>query len=93
MQFPDEYTGTIQGDLNSRRGRVLGMTPDEDNLTRIEAEVPEAEMLDFTAYMRSATQGRGNFRLEFLRYDPLPGNLEAKVIAEAADLREAEDDD
>ena len=50
-------------------------------------------MLDFTAYMRSSTQGRGYFNTEFLRYDPLPGNLEAKVIAEAADLREAEEDD
>jgi len=91
--IPSDCTGDLMSEITKRRGRVLGMTPDEDGLTRIEAEVPEAEMLDFTAYMRSSTQGRGHFSTEFLRYDPLPGNLEAKVIAEAADLREAEEDD
>ena len=91
--IPGDCTGDLMSEITKRRGRVLGMTPDEDGLTRIEAEVPEAEMLDFTAYMRSATQGRGYFKTEFLRYDPLPGHLEAKVIAEAADLREAEEDD
>ena len=68
------------------------MTPDEDGLTLVEAEVPDAELQDFTNYMRSSTQGRGTFSTTPLRYEPLPGNLEAKVIAEAADLREAEED-
>ena len=87
---PQSVTGDIMGEVTKRRGRVNGMTPDEDDLTLVEGEIPMAEAQDFTAYIRSVTQGRGTFALEFLRYDPLPGNLEAKVIADAADLRTAE---
>ena len=89
---PDSNTGDLMGEVNKRRGRVLGMNPAEDGLQCVEAEVPMAEMFDFTTYMRSATQGRGYFTLDFLRYDPLPSNLEAKVIEEAKDLREAEEE-
>ena len=89
---PGDCTGDIMSEITKRRGRVLGMTPDEDGLTLVEAEVPDAELVDFTNYMRSSTQGRGTFSTTPLRYEPLPGNLEAKVIAEAADLREAEED-
>ena len=91
--IPSDATGDIMSEITKRRGRVLGMSPVEDGLTKVEAEVPEAEMQDFTAYMRSSTQGRGSFELSFLRYDPLPGNLEAKVIEEAAEFREAEEDE
>ena len=79
-------------DVTKRSGRVLGMNTYEDGLMLVGAEVPEAEMQDFTAFMRSSTQGRGTFSLDFLRYDPLPSNLEAKVIADAADLREEEEE-
>ncbi|MBQ3412314.1 MAG: elongation factor G [Oscillospiraceae bacterium] len=89
---PNDNTGDIMSEVTKRRGRVLGMNPSDDGLMLVEAEVPEAEMQDFTAFMRSSTQGRGTFSLEFLRYDPLPSHLEAKVIADAADLREEEEE-
>ncbi len=89
---PDSNTGDLMGEVNKRRGRVLGMNPAEDGLQLVEAEVPISEMYDFTTFIRSATQGRGHYSLEFLRYDPLPPNLEAKVIEDAKDLREAEEE-
>lgn len=89
---PDANTGDIMGEINKRRGRVLGMNPAEDGLQLVEAEVPISEMHDFTTYIRSSTQGRGHFSLAFLRYEQLPGNLEQKVIDEAKELREAADE-
>ena len=87
---PDSYTGDIMGDLNKRRGRILGMNPGEDGLQTIEAEVPMSEMYDFTTALRSMTQGRGNFTLSFERYEELPKNLEAGVIEDAKELFENE---
>lgn len=81
---PDGNTGDIIGELNKRRGRVLGMNPTEDGLQEVIADVPMSEMSDFATAMRSLTQGRGSFTLEFARYEQLPSNLEAKVIEEAA---------
>lgn len=78
---PDGSTGDMMGELNKRRGRVLGMNAAEDGMTEIEAETPMSEMQDFTMLLRQMTQGSGSFTLTFLRYDPLPGNLEATVIA------------
>lgn len=89
---PDNNTGDIMGEINKRRGRVLGMNPSEDGLQLVEAEIPMSEMSDFTTYIRSSTQGRGSYTLEFLRYEPLPGNLEAKVIEDAKEQREKEDE-
>ncbi|EJX05607.1 translation elongation factor G [gut metagenome] len=83
---PNENTGDVMGDVTKRRGRVLGMNPDEDGLQVVEAEVPMAEMQDFTTFMRQLTQGRGHFTLDFVRYEPLPANLEGKVIEEAKKL-------
>lgn len=80
---PDTNTGDVMGEVNKRRGRVMGMSSDEDGLQLIEAEVPVAEMHDFTTYIRSLTQGRGRFTFEFVRYEPLPSNLEGKVIEDA----------
>ncbi len=74
-------TGDMMGDINKRRGRVLGMNPAEDDLTCIEAEVPMAEMGDFATVMRSMTQGRGSFTLRFERYEQAPMNVAEKVIA------------
>ena len=79
---PDTYTGDIIGDLNKRRGRIMGMNP-IDGGQEIEAEVPMSEMYDFTTTLRSMTQGRGSFSLEFQRYEMLPNNLEAEVIEDA----------
>lgn len=88
VTVPDTYTGDIMGDLNKRRGRVLGMEPAGKGLTIIQSEVPMSEMSDFTVTLRSITQGRGSFQLEFARYELLPKQLEEKVIAEAAKLAE-----
>ena len=83
---PADNTGDIMGEVTKRRGRVLGMSPDEDGLQVVEAEVPMAEMQDFTTFMRQLTQGRGRFEFDFVRYETLPSNLEAKVIEEAKKL-------
>lgn len=83
VYVPDSNTGDIIGDLNKRRGRVLGMNPANDGLQEIEADVPMSEMSDFATAIRSMTQGRGYFTLEFARYEQLPSNLEARVIEEA----------
>ncbi len=90
VYVPDTYTGDIMGDLNKRRGRILGMNPWGDGTQEIVAEVPMSEMYDFTTVLRSMTQGRGNFVLAFERYEQLPGQLEAAVIAEAKAMAEEE---
>lgn len=82
VTVPDENTGDVIGELNKRRGRVLGMTPAEKKgMTEVTAEVPMAEMSDFTMTLRQMTQGRGFFTFEKERYDQLPSNLVAEVIA------------
>ncbi|MGN0642399.1 MAG: elongation factor G [Huintestinicola sp.] len=79
--IPDENTGDVMGDLNKRRGRVLGMNPDsEKGMTVIEAEVPEREMQTFTMQLRQITRGKGSFSFEFVRYEQLPANLVGDVI-------------
>lgn len=77
---PDENTGDIMGDLNKRRGRVIGMNPIKKGMTRIEAEVPIREMHSFTMLLRQITRGKGSFDLEFLRYEQLPAMLVSEVI-------------
>lgn len=80
--IPDDNTGDIMGDLNKRRGRVLGMNPaDEKGMTIILAEVPIREMADFTIQLRQMTQGEGSFTLTPVRYEQLPSNLLSEVIA------------
>lgn len=76
-----DSTGDIMGDINKRRGRVLGMNPAEDNMTCIEAEVPMGEMGDYATALRSTTQGRGWFTLTFERYEEAPQPVADKVIA------------
>ena len=76
---PADNTGDIMGDVTKRRGRVLGMNPDEDGEQVVEAEVPMSEMQDFTTFLRQLTQGRGWFTFDFVRYETLPQMLEAKV--------------
>lgn len=83
---PDGNTGDMMGELNKRRGRVLGMNPAEDGCTEIEAEVPMSEMQDFNTLVRQMTQGAGSFTLVFERYEPLPSMLEAAVVEEAKKL-------
>ena len=84
VYVPSDNTGDIMGDINKRRGRVLGMNPAEDDLTCIEAEVPEGEMGDYAVMLRSTTQGRGYFTLAFERYEEAPKPVADKVIAARA---------
>lgn len=79
----DEAMGDIIGDINKRRGRVLGMTPNGDGMQEIIAEVPEAEMTTFSTSMRQITQGRGSFTTSFARYERCPEHIAQKVIAES----------
>ncbi len=83
VNVPDDNMGDIIGDINKRRGRVLGMNPADDHLQEIVAEVPMAEMADFSTILRSITQGRGSFSLDFERYEEVPANIVQKIIAEA----------
>lgn len=78
--LPDEQMGDIIGDINKRRGRVLGMNPAEDKYQEIVAEVPMAEMSDFATVLRSITQGRGRFTFDFVRYEEAPEPIAKKVI-------------
>ena len=78
---PDDNTGDIMGELNKRRGRVLGMEPVEHGITLIQAEVPMREMHDFAMYLRQTTRGMGSFTFDFVRYEQLPANLLTDVIS------------
>ncbi|HHU91381.1 MAG TPA: elongation factor G [Clostridiaceae bacterium] len=84
VYIPDDYMGDIIGDLNKRRGRVLGMNPAEHGIQQVVAEVPQAEMLRYATDLRSITQGRGSYTMKFERYEEAPPMVAEKVIAEAA---------
>ena len=83
VYIPDNYVGDVMGDLNKRRGRVMGIEPDEDGIQVVLAEVPYSEMTDYVIALRAATQGRGRFDFEFVRYDEVPSSIADKIIAEA----------
>lgn len=82
----DEAMGDVIGDINKRRGRVLGMTPSGDGSQEIMAEVPESEMSTFSTAMRQMTQGRGSFTTAFARYDRCPEHIAQKIKTEASQL-------
>ena len=84
---PDSYMGDVMGDINKRRGRVIGMEP-EGKVQKISAEVPMAEMFNYATDLRSMTQARGSFTSEFLRYDEVPANEVSKILDETRRLRE-----
>ena len=88
VTIPDEYMGDIIGDLNRRRGRILGMNP-ANGVQIVEAEVPMSEMTKYATDLRSMTQARGSFKLTFERYEELPAQLANKVIEQAK--RDAEE--
>ena len=79
----DDAMGDVIGDINRRRGRVLGMTPAGDGYQEIMAEVPDGEMTTFSTSMRQITQGRGSFTTEFARYDRAPEHIAQRVMADA----------
>ena len=89
ITVPDAYTGEVISDLNGKRGRILGMNPD-NGATLIEAEVPLAEVQRYAQDLRSVSQGRGSYSMEFDHYDQVPANLEPKVIEDVKRAKEEE---
>ncbi len=83
VTVPDSYTGDIIGDINKRRGQMLGMEPCGAGMTKIEGEVPMAEMHTYASDLRSITQARGSFTFDFDRYQDAPQNIVDKIIAES----------
>ena len=88
VYIPDANLGDIIGDLNKRRGRVMGMTPTGDGQQVVEAEVPMGEMSSYAIDLRSMTQGRGSYSLKFVRYEEVPQMNQAKIIEEAKKAEE-----
>ncbi len=86
VTIPDQYVGDVMGDLNKRRGRVMGIEPHEskEGLQVVISEVPQAEMTDYVIALRALTQGRGRFDFDFERYDEVPAQISQKIIADAA---------
>ncbi|MCL2059058.1 MAG: elongation factor G [Oscillospiraceae bacterium] len=93
VYIPDSYMGDIIGDLNKRRGRIMGMEPQAGGLQQVMAEVPAAEMFKYANDLRSMTQGRGSFVESFERYEEAPANISQKIIEEAKKDMQADDDD
>ncbi|HIU01940.1 MAG TPA: elongation factor G [Candidatus Onthocola gallistercoris] len=82
---PDSYTGDIMGDLNKKRGRVLGMNPVEGGKTEIVADIPLSELYGYSTNLRSMTGGRGTYAYSFSRYEQAPADVQDKVVAEGSD--------
>lgn len=91
ITIQDSYMGDVMGDLNSRRGRVMGMDPAGAGKQMIRAQVPLASMYSYSVDLRSITQGRGSFEMDFSHYEPVPNDLQEKIVAESKveDLVEA----
>ena len=92
VTIPGEFMGDCTGDLNHRRGRIMGMES-EDGMQVIVAEVPQAEVFKYSSELRSMTGGRGSFEMSFNRYDVVPANVAQKIIAEAAKNKQAEEEE
>lgn len=83
IYVPERYMGDIMGDMNKRRGRVLGMNPMENNMQEIVAEAPYSEIFKYAVDLRSMTQARGSFKMEFVRYEEVPESIAKKIVDEA----------
>ena len=90
VTIPDSYMGDVIGDLNKRRGRIMGMNPDHDGNQIVEAEVPMGEMTSYAIDLRSITQSRGSFTYHFVRYEEAPPAAQEKAIEAAKAMQEAE---
>ncbi len=88
---PESYTGDVTGNLNHKRGRILGMGS-EEGLSVLDAEVPRAEILKYATELRSLTQGKGSHEVEFARYETVPPNIQADIIAKFAAENKDEDE-
>ncbi|MBE0450041.1 MAG: elongation factor G [Clostridia bacterium] len=80
IYVPDEYMGDIMGDMNRRRGRILGMEPNESGYQKVIAEAPQSEMFEYATDLRSMTQARGWFSMRVDRYDEVPMQIAVKII-------------
>ncbi len=89
VNVPEDAVGDVIGDLNSRRGRPLGMEPAGGGMTEVKAEVPMAEMLSYAPDLRSITGGQGEFSMEFERYEEVPGHMAGRIVDEARAEKEA----
>jgi elongation factor G len=84
---PDDAVGAVNGDLNSRRGRLLGMEP-AAGMTTVKAEVPMAEILTYAQSLTSLTGGRGDYAMSFLRYEEVPSHVAQKIVEQVQRERE-----
>ncbi len=89
ITIPEEYMGDVMGDLNKKRGRILGMEPAENGKEILTAEAPLSELFKYATELRSMTQARGEFEMEFVRYEEVPSMIADKVVAEAKAAKEA----
>lgn len=88
VRVPNDFTGDVMGDLNKRRGRVLGMNPSGDSMTIIEAEVPELEVYGYATNLRSMTGGAGDYEYEFVRYEQAPSDVQEREIKAREEMKE-----
>ena len=89
ITVPENYMGDVMSDINTKRGRVLGMNSLDNGMQQIVANVPQAEMLHYATDLRSITQGRGSFTLEFYQYEEVPANVQQDIIAQHKKALEA----
>jgi elongation factor G len=89
ITVPDNFTGDVIGDLNTKRARVLGMTP-QDGSNVIEAQAPLAEVQRYATTLRSITQGRGSYTIEFSHYEEVPAHVVQKIVAQSKAKKEGE---
>lgn len=82
ITVPENYMGDVMGDMNKRRGKILGMEPQEDGSQKIIAEAPQAELFDYSMVLRSMTQARGNFEMEFARYENMSQSIAERIISQ-----------
>ncbi|MDR2610421.1 MAG: elongation factor G, partial [Clostridiales Family XIII bacterium] len=87
---PDEYMGDVMGDMNKRRGKILGTEPQTGGGIKVVAEAPQAELFKYAINLRSMTQARGSFTMKFERYEEVPAQISQKIIAEYRAAQEHE---
>ncbi len=86
VTLPEESMGDIMGEINKRRGRVLGMNPNDDHMQEVEADIPMSQTGDFATLLRSMTAGRGSFTLKFERYEEVPAVIAQKIVEESKNV-------
>jgi elongation factor G len=93
ITVPDSYLGSITGDLNSRRGRIMGMEAGAGGTQTIKVQVPLAEVAQYNTQLRSITGGQGTYTMEFSHYEPVPAHVQQQIIESAAKAKKAEDEE